>query len=223
MRMVGAIGKSWGGMRILDVGRMQQNQTVQRRTECRVINAMERGVVSRVKVRGALDTQASADQKPTPLTASSVEDLVCATTAMEKGSDRVDLLDGISNNRGKVGIFWLVDGKILYDALPLGQAETYGCCLGYAAGHEDVWKRLATNASSTDGIRVRHSTARPGQLRLREGAISPSSRSLRPCRPNDRLDPSGFVRTSRGKDHYGVGSSLPLQSLFEEIRTIRMA
>jgi hypothetical protein len=43
--------------------------------------------------------------------------------------------------KGKVGIFWFLEGKILFDALPLGRAETYGYCLSYPSGHEDVWKR----------------------------------------------------------------------------------
>jgi hypothetical protein len=42
---------------------------------------------------------------------------------------------------GQVGVFWFLDGRILFDALPLDRAETYGCCLSYPCGHEDVWKR----------------------------------------------------------------------------------
>jgi hypothetical protein len=40
-----------------------------------------------------------------------------------------------------VGIFWLVDGKLLIDSIPMSEAETYGDNLTYPRGHADVWEQ----------------------------------------------------------------------------------
>jgi hypothetical protein len=42
----------------------------------------------------------------------------------------------------QVGIFWLVDGKLLIDSTPLSAAEPYGDFLTHAAGHDKAWERL---------------------------------------------------------------------------------
>ena len=41
-----------------------------------------------------------------------------------------------------VGIFWLVNGKLISDVTPISHAETYGDCLGHAKGHLDFWSEL---------------------------------------------------------------------------------
>jgi hypothetical protein len=40
-----------------------------------------------------------------------------------------------------VGIFFLVHGKVVFDATPLEQAELYGDSLGFS-GHYDYWEAL---------------------------------------------------------------------------------
>jgi hypothetical protein len=40
-----------------------------------------------------------------------------------------------------VGIFWLIDGKLLIDSTPLSQAEPYGDHLTHARGHAEVWEQ----------------------------------------------------------------------------------
>jgi hypothetical protein len=44
-----------------------------------------------------------------------------------------------------VGIFWVVDGKLILDASPLGEAEPYGECLGHPRSHIDQWEVLRSN------------------------------------------------------------------------------
>ena len=41
-----------------------------------------------------------------------------------------------------VGIFWLLDGKLIIDATPLSKAELYGSALGHPTSHIDHWTRL---------------------------------------------------------------------------------
>jgi hypothetical protein len=41
-----------------------------------------------------------------------------------------------------VGIFWLLDGKLIIDATPLSNAEHYGTALTHPTSHIDFWTRL---------------------------------------------------------------------------------
>jgi hypothetical protein len=40
-----------------------------------------------------------------------------------------------------VGIFWLVDGKLVIDSVPLSEAEPYGDHLTHPRSHIDVWEQ----------------------------------------------------------------------------------
>jgi hypothetical protein len=40
-----------------------------------------------------------------------------------------------------VGIFWLLNGKLLIDSVPLGEAEPYGDHLTHPRSHIDVWEQ----------------------------------------------------------------------------------
>jgi hypothetical protein len=42
----------------------------------------------------------------------------------------------------KVGIFWLVKGKLIFDSTPVRDAEPYGDCKNHPLGHIDHWKQL---------------------------------------------------------------------------------
>jgi hypothetical protein len=42
----------------------------------------------------------------------------------------------------KVGIFWLTDGGLLLDTVPLDRAENYGDCKNYPLGHFARWEQL---------------------------------------------------------------------------------
>lgn len=42
----------------------------------------------------------------------------------------------------RVGIFWLVDGKLLIDSTALSEAQRYGDALIHAPGHNAVWQRF---------------------------------------------------------------------------------
>lgn len=42
----------------------------------------------------------------------------------------------------RVGIFWLADGKLIFDATPVSSAEVYGDCLGHAKSHLEYWTGL---------------------------------------------------------------------------------
>lgn len=46
------------------------------------------------------------------------------------------------NPEPKVGIFWLVNGRLIFDASPVSGAETYGDCLGHAKSHLEYWTEL---------------------------------------------------------------------------------
>jgi len=41
----------------------------------------------------------------------------------------------------RLGIFWLVDGKLIIDSAPLSECEKYGDHLTHPRGHNDVWER----------------------------------------------------------------------------------
>jgi hypothetical protein len=41
-----------------------------------------------------------------------------------------------------LGIFWLVDGKLIFDSSPLSEAEPYGDHMTHPRSHVDVWARL---------------------------------------------------------------------------------
>jgi len=41
----------------------------------------------------------------------------------------------------RLGIFWLVDGKLLIDSAPLTECEQYGDHLNYPGSHIDVWEQ----------------------------------------------------------------------------------
>jgi len=42
----------------------------------------------------------------------------------------------------KVGIFWLANGKLIFDATPISGAEAYGECMGHAKSHVEYWSEL---------------------------------------------------------------------------------
>jgi hypothetical protein len=41
----------------------------------------------------------------------------------------------------RVGIFWLLNGKLITDSMPLGEAEPYGDHLTHPRSHIDVWEQ----------------------------------------------------------------------------------
>jgi hypothetical protein len=52
-----------------------------------------------------------------------------------------------SRQQQMVGIFWLVDGRLIVDDSPLSEAVPYGDCLTHRTGHIDFWteqQRLGT-------------------------------------------------------------------------------
>src|SRR5439155_27328875 len=46
----------------------------------------------------------------------------------------------------RLGIFWLVNGKLLIDSAPLSKCEQYGDHLNYTGSHIDVWERWRRTA-----------------------------------------------------------------------------
>jgi hypothetical protein len=41
-----------------------------------------------------------------------------------------------------VGIFWLIDGKLIIDTTPVSKAEAYSTALNHPTSHIDYWTRL---------------------------------------------------------------------------------
>jgi hypothetical protein len=46
-----------------------------------------------------------------------------------------------SDRAPHLGIFWLVDGKLIIDSSPLSEAEPYGNHLGHPRSHIEVWEK----------------------------------------------------------------------------------
>lgn len=46
-----------------------------------------------------------------------------------------------AKTEARLGIFWLLDGKLLIDSAPLSECEKYGDHLTFPRGHNDVWER----------------------------------------------------------------------------------
>lgn len=46
-----------------------------------------------------------------------------------------------AKTEARLGIFWLVDGKLLVDSAPLSECEKYGDHLNYPGSHIRVWER----------------------------------------------------------------------------------
>jgi hypothetical protein len=40
-----------------------------------------------------------------------------------------------------VGVFWAIDGRLVVDSMPLGEAEPYGDHLTHPRSHIDVWEQ----------------------------------------------------------------------------------
>jgi len=47
-----------------------------------------------------------------------------------------------SDRAPHLGIFWLVDGKLIIDSSPLSEAERYGDHMNHPRGHVDVWPKF---------------------------------------------------------------------------------
>jgi hypothetical protein len=58
---------------------------------------------------------------------------------MKKESERAK--KAVGSIEPHVGIFWLVNGRLLIDSTPLSKAEPYADHLGHARSHIDVWTR----------------------------------------------------------------------------------
>ena len=46
-----------------------------------------------------------------------------------------------ATTEARLGIFWLVDGKLLIDSVPLSECERYGDHLNYPDSHTRVWEQ----------------------------------------------------------------------------------
>lgn len=50
-----------------------------------------------------------------------------------------------------LGIFWLVDGKLIFDSSPMSEAEPYGDCLTHPRSHVDVWAKFERSGRVSRG------------------------------------------------------------------------
>lgn len=46
-----------------------------------------------------------------------------------------------ATTEARLGIFWLVDGKLLIDSVPLSECDKYGDHLNYPGSHIHVWEQ----------------------------------------------------------------------------------
>ena len=59
---------------------------------------------------------------------------------MKKQSKRAK--KSVASPEPHVGIFWLLNGRLLFDSTPLSEAELYAGHLGHAPSHDDVWAKF---------------------------------------------------------------------------------
>ena len=67
----------------------------------------------------------------------------------------------------RLGIFWLVDGKLLIDSAPLSECEQYGDHLNYPGSHIHVWEQWRQVGKAPVGVGVRRISARQGDVRMK--------------------------------------------------------
>jgi len=56
-----------------------------------------------------------------------------------------------SDRAPHLGIFWLIDGKLIIDSSPLSEAERYGDCMTYPGGHVHVWAKFECSGRVPQG------------------------------------------------------------------------
>jgi hypothetical protein len=50
-----------------------------------------------------------------------------------------------------LGIFWLIDGKLVFDSMPLTEAVPYGSSVTHPADHIDLWEVWKRNGRAPEG------------------------------------------------------------------------
>jgi hypothetical protein len=61
------------------------------------------------------------------------------------------ICDDEDANGPKVGIFWLVAGRLIADSTPLNRAEEYGSCKTQSRSHEERWEQLTRAGVLVEG------------------------------------------------------------------------
>ena len=59
-----------------------------------------------------------------------------------------------------VGIFWLVNGRLVIDCTPVAQAESYGDCKTHERSHSDYWDQLVRTGAVPDSEYEEHPRGR---------------------------------------------------------------
>ena len=63
-------------------------------------------------------------------------------------------------NRMKVGIFFIVSGRLVMDAVPTSEGEPYGKAIQYG-GHYDFWEKLVPKSPEEKKLKARAYDAYP--------------------------------------------------------------
>jgi hypothetical protein len=69
----------------------------------------------------------------------------CANHARQNKKEKAEI--SAAQKSSKVGIFFVVNGDIIFDAVPLDQGEPYGDTVGFSA-HADFWEALVPKTSA---------------------------------------------------------------------------
>jgi hypothetical protein len=169
--------------------------------------------VNRARERVGLDTRALADPKPTQPIVTFVAVQAFAITAMARGKDECgthsssrDLLVLARENT-----FRRTTSKSRRNVrlLPKLPKRTRGCL-----------ETLEVPEQGSDGLRVRHPTPGPDQLRFCSGTVSALGRCLHPLRRKNRRYADAGIRSASRSNQASFGFLLPLQRLFERIPAI---
>ena len=114
----------------------------------------------------------------------------------------------------RVGIFWLVESRLLFDSTPLHEAEVYGECKNHQLGHVDRWRQLQITGKVSCDVeyeelprgRVVYNTRTDQFLLLADGCILKRSNLIKKIMDELQLPPH---KTKRRTDpHYRCFSCL---------------
>jgi hypothetical protein len=80
----------------------------------------------------------------------------------------------------RVGIFWLVGGKLVIDSLPLSEAEPYGDHLTYPRSHLEVWTLFQKKGTAPSNLEYEEPTSRSRGVQHKDPTIHRPRRQMHP-------------------------------------------
>ena len=101
-----------------------------------------------------------------------------------------------AKTEARLGIFWLVDGKLLIESAPLSECEQYGDHLNYPGSHIRVWERWQEFGKAPAETEYEEYARGRVMYGTNANTFHPSCRSLHPeAQRTDREDQEGIAPT----------------------------